>query len=146
MFAVCSNAMPVTKCVLVMMRIKIRSCQVIKTHTNRFCRCTEKYKALGFNAQTSQVRSVLLRPRALYFPVQHRTVCRRIFSKGNHYMNIVLFLKMTGRKNRVLVKDDGTFTYESRSKDDVPLELLNIAEKERFMSGEKVFEFSLQRL
>ena len=46
----------------------------------------------------------------------------------------------------MLVKDDGTFTYESRSKDDVPLELLNIAEKERFMSGEKVFEFSLQSL
>ena len=29
-----------------------------------------KYKALGLNVQTSQARSVLLRPRALYFPVQ----------------------------------------------------------------------------
>ena len=45
---------------------------------------------------------------------------------------------MTGRKNRVLIRDDGTFAYESRSKDDVPLEVLNITEKERFLSGEKV--------
>ena len=45
---------------------------------------------------------------------------------------------MTGRKNRVLLRDDGRFIYESRSKDDVPLEMLNIAEKDRFMSGGKV--------
>ena len=45
---------------------------------------------------------------------------------------------MTGRKNRVLIRNDGSFAYESRSKDDVPLELLNITEKERFLSGEKV--------
>ena len=44
-----------------------------KTHTNRFCCFTGKYKALGLNAPTSQARSVLLRPRALYFPVQHKT-------------------------------------------------------------------------
>ena len=44
-----------------------------KTHTNRFCRCTGKYKALNLNAQSSQALSVLLRPRALYFPVQHKT-------------------------------------------------------------------------
>ena len=31
------------------------------------------YKALGLNRQTSQGRSVLLRRRALYFPVQHET-------------------------------------------------------------------------
>ena len=36
-----------------------------KTHNNRFCCCTGKYKALGLNAQTSQARSILLRPRAL---------------------------------------------------------------------------------
>ena len=30
-----------------------------KTHTNRFCCCTGKYKAIGLNAQTSQARSVL---------------------------------------------------------------------------------------
>ena len=34
--------------------------------------------------------------------------------------------------------EDGTISYESRSKQDVPLELLNIAEKKRFMDGEKV--------
>ena len=45
---------------------------------------------------------------------------------------------MTGRKNRVVSNEDGTISYESRSKQDVPLELLNIAEKKRFMDGEKV--------
>lgn len=45
---------------------------------------------------------------------------------------------MTGRKSRVLAKSDGSFVYEPRSKDDVPLELLNVAEKKRFMEGEKV--------
>ncbi|KAK2547875.1 Protein strawberry notch-like protein 1 [Acropora cervicornis] len=44
---------------------------------------------------------------------------------------------MTGRKNRVVSNEDGTISYESRSKQDVPLELLNIAEKRRFMDGEK---------
>ena len=56
-----------------------------KTHTNRFCRCTGKYKALGLNAQTSQTRSVLLRPRALYFPVQHKT---------GWYVHIIKSLKL----------------------------------------------------
>ena len=45
---------------------------------------------------------------------------------------------MTGRKGRVVSHDDGTVSYESRSKQDVPLEILNIAEKKRFMDGEKV--------
>ena len=45
---------------------------------------------------------------------------------------------MTGRKNRVVSNEDGTISYESRSKQDVPLELLNIAEKKRLMDGEKV--------
>ena len=45
---------------------------------------------------------------------------------------------MTGRKNRVLSNEDGTISYESRSKQDVSLELLNIAEKKRFIDGEKV--------
>ena len=45
---------------------------------------------------------------------------------------------MTGRKNRDVSNEDGTISYESRSKQDVPLELLNIAEKKRFMDGEKV--------
>ncbi|XP_073258615.1 protein strawberry notch homolog 1-like isoform X3 [Porites lutea] len=45
--------------------------------------------------------------------------------------------EMTGRKGRVVSNDDGTVSYESRSKQDVPLEILNIAEKKRFMDGEK---------
>ena len=45
---------------------------------------------------------------------------------------------MTGIKNRVVSNEDGTISYESRSKQDVPLELLNIAEKKRLMDGEKV--------
>ena len=34
--------------------------------------------------------------------------------------------------------EDGTISYESRSEQDVPLELLNITEKKRFMDGVKV--------
>ena len=45
---------------------------------------------------------------------------------------------MTGRKGRVVKGDDGSVQYELRSAGDVPLELLNIAEKKRFMDGDKV--------
>ena len=45
---------------------------------------------------------------------------------------------MTGRKGRVVSSKDGSVMYESRSERDVPLELLNICEKKRFMQGEKV--------
>lgn len=45
--------------------------------------------------------------------------------------------EMTGRKGRVVQNDDGSIQYESRSEQDVPLETLNLTEKERFMSGEK---------
>ena len=44
---------------------------------------------------------------------------------------------MTGRKGRVVCTDEG-ITYESRSENDVPLEILNLTEKQRFMDGEKV--------
>ncbi|XP_065082597.1 protein strawberry notch isoform X2 [Ochlerotatus camptorhynchus] len=44
--------------------------------------------------------------------------------------------EMTGRKGRVVQTDDG-IQYESRSEQDVPLETLNITEKQRFMDGEK---------
>ena len=44
---------------------------------------------------------------------------------------------MTGRKGRVVCTDDG-ISYESRSESDVPLEILNLTEKQRFMDGEKV--------
>lgn len=45
---------------------------------------------------------------------------------------------MTGRKGRVVCTDEG-ITYESRSENDVPLEILNLTEKQRFMDGEKVW-------
>ena len=45
---------------------------------------------------------------------------------------------MTGRKGRVVSSEDGSVTYESRTTGDVSLELLNIAEKKRFMDGTKV--------
>lgn len=45
--------------------------------------------------------------------------------------------EMTGRKGRVVSTDDGNVQYESRSESDTPLELLNLAEKQRFMNGEK---------
>ncbi|KAL3856506.1 hypothetical protein ACJMK2_011256 [Sinanodonta woodiana] len=44
--------------------------------------------------------------------------------------------EMTGRKGRVVSKEDG-ISYESRSEYDVPLEILNLTEKQRFMDGEK---------
>uniref|UniRef100_A0A673CHW8 Protein strawberry notch homolog 1 n=1 Tax=Sphaeramia orbicularis TaxID=375764 RepID=A0A673CHW8_9TELE len=46
--------------------------------------------------------------------------------------------EMTGRKGRVVSNDDGSITYESRSELDVPVEILNLTEKQRFMDGEKV--------
>ena len=47
------------------------------------------------------------------------------------------FYQMTGRKGRVVCTDEG-ISYESRSENDVPLEILNLTEKQRFMDGEKV--------
>ncbi|KAL1501972.1 hypothetical protein ABEB36_007190 [Hypothenemus hampei] len=45
--------------------------------------------------------------------------------------------EMTGRKGRVVSTEDGGIQYESRSEIDVPLETLNLTEKQRFMDGEK---------
>ncbi|GAB6030353.1 Protein strawberry notch 1 [Chamberlinius hualienensis] len=45
--------------------------------------------------------------------------------------------EMTGRKGRVVSNEEGVIQYESRSEFDVPLETLNITEKQRFMDGEK---------
>lgn len=45
--------------------------------------------------------------------------------------------EMTGRKGRVIQTEDGSIQYESRSEQDVPLETLNLTEKQRFMDGEK---------
>lgn len=56
---------------------------------------------------------------------------------------LIILLQMTGRKGRVVSNDDGSITYESRSELDVPVEILNLTEKQRFMDGEKVIrEFS----
>ena len=46
-------------------------------------------------------------------------------------------VQMTGRKGRVVQNNDG-IQYESRTESDVPLEILNLTEKQRFMDGEKV--------
>ncbi|XP_065892542.1 protein strawberry notch homolog 1-like isoform X2 [Dysidea avara] len=45
--------------------------------------------------------------------------------------------EMTGRRGRMVSLLDGSVQYQLRSEDDVSLELLNIAEKQRFMDGEK---------
>lgn len=39
--------------------------------------------------------------------------------------------EMTGRKGRVVQTEDGSIQYESRSEADVPLETLNLTEKQR---------------
>ena len=41
--------------------------------------------------------------------------------------------EMTGRKGRVVQTEDGTIQYESRSEVDVPLETLNLTEKQRYI-------------
>ncbi len=46
--------------------------------------------------------------------------------------------EMTGRKGRVVQDQSyGDVRYESRSEADIPLETLNLAEKDRFMQGQK---------
>ena len=45
---------------------------------------------------------------------------------------------MTGRKGRVVCKPDGTVSYQPRCESDVPLEVLNLTEKKRFMDGNKL--------
>ena len=51
--------------------------------------------------------------------------------------------EMTGRKGRVVQSGDkslgtSSYVYEGRNEADVPLELLNVVQKERFMNGEKL--------
>ena len=45
---------------------------------------------------------------------------------------------MTGRRGRMISLLDGSVQYQLHSETDVSLELLNIAEKQQFMDGEKV--------
>jgi hypothetical protein len=52
---------------------------------------------------------------------------------------LTLLLQMTGRKGRVVSREDGEIEYELRhAGSDVPLELMNMDEKEKFMRGEKL--------
>jgi hypothetical protein len=52
--------------------------------------------------------------------------------------------EMTGRKGRVVCRNNSTtnnnnnFVYETRNETDVPVELMNVVQKERFMNGEKL--------
>lgn len=46
--------------------------------------------------------------------------------------------QMTGRKGRVVSRPDGTVAFESRGEQGLSIEHVNLREKERFMSGEKV--------
>lgn len=45
---------------------------------------------------------------------------------------------MTGRKGRVVRRPDGIVRYESRAEQGLTIDHINIKEKDRFMSGEKV--------
>ena len=58
-------------------------------------------------------------------------------SCGSMVIAFSLLSQMTGRKGRVVTTENGSIQYESRSESDVPLEILNLTEKQRFMDGEK---------
>jgi hypothetical protein len=45
---------------------------------------------------------------------------------------------MTGRKGRVVSRPDGTVAFESRAEQGLSIDHVNLREKQRFMSGEKV--------
>ena len=45
---------------------------------------------------------------------------------------------MTGRKGRMVSTEEEGVKYQLRTNNDVSLDMLNIAEKQRFMDGEKV--------
>lgn len=46
---------------------------------------------------------------------------------------------MTGRKGRVVSRPDGTVAFESRAEQGLSIDHVNLREKQRFMSGEKVW-------
>lgn len=45
---------------------------------------------------------------------------------------------MTGRKGRVVSRPDGSVVFESRAEQGLSIDHVNLKEKQRFMSGEKV--------
>lgn len=46
--------------------------------------------------------------------------------------------QMTGRKGRVVSRPDGSVVFESRAEQGLSIDHVNLREKQRFMSGEKV--------
>ncbi|XP_018080638.1 protein strawberry notch homolog 2 isoform X2 [Xenopus laevis] len=46
--------------------------------------------------------------------------------------------EMTGRKGRVVRKDNGSVSFESRAEQNLSIDNVNLREKERFMNGEKL--------
>lgn len=51
---------------------------------------------------------------------------------------VCLCVQMTGRKGRVVRRPDGSVRYETRAEQGLTIDHVNIREKERFMTGEKV--------
>lgn len=51
---------------------------------------------------------------------------------------------MTGRKGRVVRCPDGSIRYETRAEQGLTIDHVNVREKERFMTGEKVTTSDLQ--
>lgn len=47
-------------------------------------------------------------------------------------------VQMTGRRGRVVRRPDGIVRYESRAEQGLTIDHINLKEKDRFMSGEKV--------
>ncbi|KAL0201850.1 hypothetical protein M9458_005037, partial [Cirrhinus mrigala] len=45
---------------------------------------------------------------------------------------------MTGRKGRVVRRPDGSVRYETRAEQGLTIDHVNVREKERFMTGEKL--------
>ncbi|XP_074834764.1 protein strawberry notch homolog 2 isoform X3 [Carettochelys insculpta] len=56
----------------------------------------------------------------------------------NHFGGPEHVAEMTGRKGRVVCRPDGSIMYESRAEQGLSIDHVNLKEKERFMSGEKL--------
>uniref|UniRef100_A0A8C3XKG5 Protein strawberry notch homolog 2 n=1 Tax=Chelydra serpentina TaxID=8475 RepID=A0A8C3XKG5_CHESE len=56
----------------------------------------------------------------------------------NHFGGPDYVAEMTGRKGRVVSRPDGSIMYESRAEQGLSIDHVNLKEKERFMSGEKL--------
>jgi hypothetical protein len=66
-----------------------------------------------------------------YLP--HNTLDELIMGLGGPHA----VAEMTGRRGRLIRQSDGTVKYQLRSQNDVPVEMLNLAEKQSFMDGDK---------